>query len=540
MKLRRRAAATASPEADSTTTSGSALRVLHVLAVSVPHLNGYTVRSRRIIEAQQRLGVQPVVVTSPFYPGNPAAIVERVIDGVHHFRVPHPSDAGERLNLAELAVAALYRLRHSPRLRRWIGGGSDDTDGVEPGRPPASAASQSGPEEAPNRRLGRAEKAAKAAARLLRQKAPWIDIVDRLRFAVERFEEACLLRRFETGIRRVATTDDVALIHAHSPFRCALPAVRVGRALGLPVIYEVRGVWEESAVASGFFLRGDRRYRHWRRSETAAMNRADAVICICEELRGEVIGRGVPAHKVFVVPNAADPPPGESNASSRAVATTSALTDGTAPTIRSALTVGYIGSLRALEGVDELVRCAAELLRRGYNVRLLVVGGGPALDGLRRLASELGLGAHAEFTGPVPHDQVWDLYQRIDVFAITRPDTAVTRMVTPLKPLEAMAMGRPLVVSNLPALREIVEDGTTGLLYTPGNVRQLADHCVRLLEDPDLRGRLSASARQWVLHHRTWTAVLAALPQIYAAVGAPLPGSSAGRQLGRVAAPHER
>jgi len=492
-------------------------RVLHVLAVSHPHLNGYTVRSRRIVESQERLGDRPVAVTSPFYPGNPAAIEDEVIDGVPHRRVPHPVDARDRLNPPDRLLAMLYRLRRAPRFRALIGGWTEDGVSGYGGEPEGKAARPG----APGRRAGRPPGPLGGIGRRLRRGAAALGVVDRLRFAVERCEEAWLLRRFERAIRRVAAEEGATLIHAHSPFRCALPALGAGRALGLPVVYEVRGVWEESAVASGMFARGDRRYRHWRRAEDAAMARADAVICICETLRREVVGRGVPEERVFVVPNAADPP-GKARDGGGAVVEPAAAAETGAPGRAGAPvpTLGYVGSLRTMEGVDELVRGAAEIARRGHEVALLVVGDGPELAELRRLADELGLGDRATFPGAVPHDEVWAHYARIDVFAITRPDTAVTRLVTPLKPLEAMAMGTAVVASDLPALREIVGEGTRGLLYTPGDVDELADQCLRLLGDPDLRRRLGAAGRRWLLDHRTWPAVLAALPSIYAAAGA--------------------
>lgn len=333
-----------------------------------------------------------------------------------------------------------------------------------------------------------------------------------LRRRLERTEELLLLRRFREHLRRLIVERGIQLIHAHSPFRTALPAIRAARDYGLPVVYEVRGLWEESAVASGRFEPGDPAYSHWRRRETDAMLEADVVVCICEELRAEVIRRGVPADRAFVIPNAVEPAALAATAVAPELHVLESL-----EALRGRLrgtTIGYVGSVRRLEGVEELVRGVAEVLRRGYDVSLLVVGGGD-LDELLRVAEELGIEERCEFTGPVASENVGLFYGLIDIFAITRPDSPVTRMVTPLKPLEAMALGKALVISDLPALREIATEDTA-LLYPPGDVEALAGHCIRLIQDDDLRRTISTNAQRWVLRNRTWEKVLAKLPEVYA------------------------
>jgi len=297
-----------------------------------------------------------------------------------------------------------------------------------------------------------------------------------------------------------------------------VPALRVAWRLGIPLVYEVRGVWEESGVAAGRFKRGGPRYQYWRRRDTEVMRQADAVVCICEQLRLEVIRRGVAPQRVFVVPNAVDTsvfhPPSPSEVDAQAAASAGV------QDVRRRLrfpTLGYVGSIRRLEGVEELVRGAAEVVRRGYEVSLLVVGRGPGLDGLRRLAQEEGIGDRTVFTGSVPHEQVSLYYSLLDVFVISRPALRVTKLVTPLKPLEAMAMGKALITSDLPALREIVKDGETGLLYRPGDVGDLAEKCIRLLDDRAFQLRLAEAGRRWVEKERTWSVSLRGLRPAYQA-----------------------
>lgn len=326
----------------------------------------------------------------------------------------------------------------------------------------------------------------------------------------EAVEERLLMRRFRRGIREVAASCGAELIHAHSPYRTALPAIAAARSLGLPVIYELRGLWEESAVATGHFTAGDPSYRAWKRKERKALRRADAVICICETLRDEVVAGGVDPDRVFVVPNAVD--------LDRLRPATPGREPGEVAALRRRLrgtVLGYVGSVRKMEGVDELAHAVAELVRRGREVSLLVVGGGE-VEELQAVVDGLGIGPQAVLTGAVPHAVVAHYYGLIDLFVISRPDTRVARLVTPLKPLEAMALGRPLIVPDLPALREIVRPEETGLVYRPGDAAHLADVAERLIDDPRLAERLAAAARRWVETERTWEAVLAPVEQVYA------------------------
>lgn len=488
-------------------------RVLHVLAISVPYLNGYTMRSRYLVDAQRASGRhEPFVVTSPFYPREPASMGDAEIGGTRYFRVPHPIDT----RCGDLP-ARLSRLCY--RGRRVLASGVRAAKAAW--RHTWDAASILVP--APVRRAAKAILArlrrgliSDAPAPDLPRPLPWpLPAVRRLFQAIGvaayRLDEALLLRRFERGIVAAATAVHADVIHAHSPYRCALAAAGAAARLGLPMVYEVRGVWEDSGVAAGRFADGDPRYRAWRRREEEAMRRADALVCICQQLRNELIERGLSPERIVVCPNAVDPDV------FRPVADAAPRP----PEVRAAagrlrgLRLGYIGSLRKLEGVDELVRAAADLARRGRDVSLLVAGSGPNLAGLRALADGLGIGDRCVFTGRVPHDHTPFYYDLIDVFVISRPDVRVARLVTPLKPLEAMAMGRAVVMSDLPALRELGAEGEAALYYRAGDATALADACERLADDPGLCRRLGEGARRWVCEHRTWRAAIAELPRAY-------------------------
>ncbi len=476
------------------------LRVLHVMSLSLPHLNGYSIRGNYLVQTQRADGLDPHVVTSPFYPGNPASLHEAVIDGVPHYRVPHPRDADGPLCWEARLVRALGGKRRA--------------------RQDQPAARRPAPWK--RRRRGLRWALGKMSPRLWTQRL-WgharkllAGADTPLRFRYGNAIERLLLAYFTRELTSLARGLQPDLIHAHTPYYCGLAALRASRRLGVPLVYEVRGVWEETAVGSGRFQRDGRAYQRWRKLEDAVMRQADAVVCICEQLRHEVVSRGVDPRRVFVVPNAVDPvkfqPPS---------APTAAALPESVRRVADRLpgqTLGYIGSLRALEGVEYLVRAAALLAQQGRDVSLLVVGGANNLDQLQTLAAELGLADRAVFTGPVPHDEVGFYYQLIDVFVVSRPPLRVTELVTPLKPLEAMAMGKALVASDLPALRELAGSEETARFFKAGDAADLAQQCRLLLEDRTLRQRMAHAARQWVQQHRNWTVVLQRLYPAYESV----------------------
>jgi PEP-CTERM/exosortase A-associated glycosyltransferase len=279
----------------------------------------------------------------------------------------------------------------------------------------------------------------------------------------------------------------------------ALVALALRDRYRIPVVYEVRGFLEETWRSRiGEEVAESDRYRATREAETAAMREADAIVTLSETMRADILGRGgVEAGRVVVVPNAVDiarflPGPRDAALADR-------LGLGAEPVI------GYISSLTAYEGIQYLIGATAELRRRGRRVRCLLVG-----DGEERLALEAAVRSadladgSVVFTGRVPHDRIQDYYRLIDVFVVPRTNDRVSQLVTPLKPYEAMATERALVVSGVAALREIVVDGETGRVFTPEDPISLADVLEPLLDDPAERSRLGAAARRWVAANRTW------------------------------------
>jgi glycosyltransferase involved in cell wall biosynthesis len=311
-------------------------------------------------------------------------------------------------------------------------------------------------------------------------------------------EERILFKHFTKRIIEVAKSESADIIHAHVPYRVGIPAMRAARELGLPFVYEMRGMWEESAVASGRWKAGGLAHRRFRRMETKVLREADSVICISETLRQEAISRGVSEDKISVVPNAVDIVTQQEE---------SELLHEMKENLQGKLVVGYIGSLRELEGVDLTAKAVSILKEQGVDVNFFVLSSESGQDELRDYCQSLGIAEQSHIVGPVPHEQVAPFYDLIDVFVVSRPDTRVTRLVTPLKPFEAMRSGRAVVMSDLPALAEIIEDGKTGLLYPAGDAQKLSKVIHELLEDESKRAKLGNNAQSWIIENRTWKSV---------------------------------
>jgi glycosyltransferase involved in cell wall biosynthesis len=283
----------------------------------------------------------------------------------------------------------------------------------------------------------------------------------------------------------------------------------------LPVVYEVRGFLEETWLTrTGPGAAESDRYRGARAAETASMRAADAIVTLSEAMRQEILGRGgIAADSVVVIPNGVDvdrftPGPRDDRLAA-------SLGIGADETV-----VGYISGLMAYEGIDYLIRAVALLRDRGRRVRLLIVGDGEARAGLVATAREAGLDdGTVIFTGRVPYREIVRYYRTIDIFVVPRTNDRVSRLVTPLKPFEAMAMGKALVVSGVDALLELVPDGRTGRSFTPEDPGSLADAIEPLLDDPALRQELGAAARAWVSEHRTWDRIGRLYLELYRRLG---------------------
>lgn len=320
-------------------------------------------------------------------------------------------------------------------------------------------------------------------------------------------EQLEVIRRLRRRLRELVARERPDVIHAHSPCLNALAAL----GLGPPLVYEMRSSWEDAAVSTGTTTEGSVRYRVSRALETYVLRRADAVTVICQGLREEVIARGVPAGRVTVVPNAVDPEAFVHPATDAAATRRSLGLEG-------AYVLGFIGSFFAWEGLALAIEAMPLILERRAEARLLLVGGGVHEPALREAVRRFGLEREVVFAGPVPHSQVASLYDVVDLLVYPRLPMRLTHMVTPLKPLEAMAMGKAMVASDVGGHRELIVDGETGVLFRAGDPRALAEAVLRVLDDPQLASGLRAGGPEHVRQRRTWRRVVARYEPIYRAL----------------------
>ncbi len=301
------------------------------------------------------------------------------------------------------------------------------------------------------------------------------------------------------------------IVVAASAYLSALPALIAARRLGLPFIYEVRGFWEITRISRNPALEQSAFFKVQRLLEAEIGRHADHVFTLTGPMRDELVGRGVPAEKITLLPNSCDPERFTPRPRDAGLAARLGI-PADVPVI------GYIGTFVQYEGLDDLARAAALLRRRGLVFRLMLVGNentsgterGPITTEIERVAAEEGLADWLILPGRVPHAEVEAYYSLIDVAPFPRKPQPVTEMVSPMKPLEALAMEKAVVVSSVRALTEMVADGETGLVFAKGDVESLAEVLARLIGDAGLRARLGRAGRAWVEESRTWTATAAA------------------------------
>lgn len=324
-------------------------------------------------------------------------------------------------------------------------------------------------------------------------------------------DEWVLMRRLRIRLDQVARTVRPDVIHAHSPVLNAAPALAVGARLGIPVVYEVRAFWEDAAVDHGSTTEGSLRYRLTRAYETRALKRAAHVFTICEGLKGDIVSRGIPSGQVTVIPNAVDIDAFEfGGAPDASLSRALGMAGGSV--------IGFIGSFYAYEGLDLLLDAMPALLANRPDTKVLLVGGGPQEDALKSRATALGLGDRVVFAGRVPHTEIGRYYDLVDVLVYPRRAMRLTDLVTPLKPLEAMAQGRILLASDVGGHKELIRDGVTGHLFAAGRAEALANKLGVVLEERDRWPAMRSAGRRFVESERNWSVSVSRYAAAYDAV----------------------
>jgi len=304
------------------------------------------------------------------------------------------------------------------------------------------------------------------------------------------------------------------VLHAHSPALCGLAAVRAARSLGLPVVYEIRAFWEDAAVGNGEGHEGSLKYRLTRALENRVVARADAVVTICAGLKDDLVARGVAPERITLSPNGVDLALfGDPPAPDPALAATLGLADEE----QAGPVIGFIGSFYPYEGLDVLIDAMPLLIARQPGARLILVGGGPMDAQLRARAAASSAAAAIHFTGRVPHAEVERWYALMDIMAYPRRASRLTELVTPLKPLEAMAQGKLVAASAVGGHRELITDGVTGTLFAADDPAACAAALASLAGDRSRWEPLRAAGRTHVRKRHDWAVNARRYPPVYQA-----------------------
>ncbi|NOQ15578.1 MAG: glycosyltransferase, exosortase A system-associated [Methyloprofundus sp.] len=301
------------------------------------------------------------------------------------------------------------------------------------------------------------------------------------------------------------------ILHAHSPVLNGLAALKAGKKYNIPVVYECRAFWEDAAVDHGTTTEGSFRYRLTKALETYVFKKAQAVTCICDGLKQDIIGRGVDEAKITIIPNAVN---------------IEKFTFGQAADIelknklglQGKTVLGFIGSFYAYEGIPLMLDALPAIIQQEPNICLLLVGGGPQEQIIKEKVKQLNLEDYVIFTGRVSHDVVQDYYNQVDIFIYPRLSMRLTDLVTPLKPLEAMAQGRLVVASDVGGHKELITDKENGVLFKANDANSLAVSVLNLLGRAQDWDAMRQAGKKYVEQERNWPKSVGNYRQVYSQV----------------------
>jgi glycogen(starch) synthase len=299
----------------------------------------------------------------------------------------------------------------------------------------------------------------------------------------------------------------VRIVYSHSPALCGLAALLAARKKGLPFIYEIRGFWEDGAVDQNRTGPTSLRYRLTRKLETYVAQKADAVAAIAKPIIDDLHGRGISPEKLFHIPNGVDIDYFSPASRDEPLARKLNLDDGPV--------FGFFGSLYRYEGISWMIHGLAELRSRGHKVKTLIIGRGEDERAIRDAIRDCNAADYVRLIEHVPHEQIGRYYSLVDVLVYPRRSVRITELVTPLKPLEAMALMKPVLASGVGGIRELVEHERTGLLFEPENIPDFCYQAERLISSSALRKLLGERGREFVVRERDWNILAQRYSHLY-------------------------
>ena len=323
--------------------------------------------------------------------------------------------------------------------------------------------------------------------------------------------QAVMVAALKKRLNQVIVQVKPDILHAHSPSLNGLAAMSAARSHNLPLVYEVRAFWEDAAVDHGTSSEWGLRYRLTRASETRVLKGANAITTICDGLRNEMIGRGIDEDKITVIPNAVD-----QHQFQIIHEPDQKLRDELG--LQGKTVLGFLGSFYTYEGLSLLIEALPAMLQSNPDIRVLLVGGGPEERSLKKQVQTANLQQQVIFTGRVPHDQVQAYYSQVDLLVYPRLSMRLTDLVTPLKPLEAMAQGKLVVASDVGGHKELIKDGSNGFLFAAGSATALAERVMQVLADRHLWSSTKAQGRNYIESERSWATSVSCYQGVYSRI----------------------
>ena len=348
------------------------------------------------------------------------------------------------------------------------------------------------------------------------------ELINGVHYMRARFQRANLLDQFplyreyntvRTLKRAICRSwdDTVGLIDAHSSPLNGVVGAQLAKKYRLPFLYEIRALWEDAAVDQGKTREGGLRYKATRLLEMSIINKADKVTVICEGLKNDLIGRGISPQKIEVIPNGVDSE--EFQPVERDLDLARQLN------LQGCIVFGYIGTFFLFEGLELLIQAAKQATTDNKDMRFLIVGGGRQEDVLKKMAKELEVEDKVIFVGRIKHDSIKRYYSVIDAFVYPRVSKRITELVTPLKPLESMAMGKLVLGSDVGGIKELVSDGENGVLFEKENVNSLVEKIHYIARNFDSLDQIRENARKYVIAERNWLTICRKYLDIFCDLG---------------------
>lgn len=332
------------------------------------------------------------------------------------------------------------------------------------------------------------------------------NIYTKLASGIPYLRENLLMSNFKRHILKIALDDCIQIIHAHSPVLYGLPAYEIARQSNLPFIYEVRGLWEDSAVAKGKWTEKSVKYRLTKFLETQLFKKTKTIVTICNSIKERIVQRGIEDDKIYVIPNGVDTSKFIPLPKDKKLIIKYQLSDY--------LVIGFIGTLHRYEGVEYIIKAMNLILKNHKKTKLLIIGDGEDKNRLQQITQASGLN-DVIFIGKIPHTHILNHYSIMDILVYPRVSQRVTASVTPLKPLEAMSMAKPVIGSDVGGLKELIQDNQTGLLFKAEDANDLADKCLALLLNENRRKEIELQARNDMVKNRNWEIIVKKYLEIY-------------------------